>query len=111
MILTIIKKPIAPEWIISFEVPNAFSPDFGETEIQVFGAVGSGVEEYYLNVYSPFGKLVWSTSELEEGHPSGRWDGIFNDQMVPQGSYTWEAQVLFVNGETDFKQGTVTVLR
>ncbi len=105
-------RPIQPEWIVSFEVPNAISPDYGEPDVRTFGAVGSGVEEYILKVYSPFGNLIWHTDELDEGHPSGRWLGNDLDNTpVPQGAYSWEAEVLFVNGEKLRKQGTVTVLR
>jgi PKD repeat protein len=106
-----ISLPIEPEWITSFEVPNAFSPNYGDPAVRVFGAVGSGVETYYLRVYSPFGQLVWSTDELEEGQPSGRWDGVYNGQPVIQGSYTWEAWVRYVSGVEEMQKGTVTVLR
>lgn len=104
-------KVIEPEWITSFEVPNAMSPDFGDPAVQEFGAVGSGVEAYILKVYSPYGALLWSTDELDEGHPSGRWQGFYQNKRVPQGAYSWEAEVKFVNGVEIRKKGTVTVLR
>jgi PKD repeat protein len=106
-----ISLPIEPEWITSFEVPNAFSPDYGDPAVRQFGAVGSGVETYYLRVYSPFGQLVWSTDELDEGHPSGRWNGVYKGQPVVQGAYTWKAWVRYVNGVEEIQKGTVTVLR
>lgn len=106
-----ISLPIAPEWITSFEVPTAISPDYGDPVVREFGAVGSGVAEYYLRVYSPFGQLVWSTDVLDEGHPSGRWNGDYRNQPVPQGAYTWEAWVRYVNGVEEVRKGTVTVLR
>lgn len=107
-----IQKLVQPEWIVSFEVPNAFSPDYGEAAVRVFGAVGSGVASYSLRVYSPFGALVWSTNELSNDRPSGRWTGEYPDgKPVPQGAYTWEAQVEFVSGQRVHREGTVTVLR
>lgn len=106
-----LKRLIEPEWIVSFEVPNAMSPDYGGPSVREFGAVGSGVEEYRLDVYSPFGALIWSTDALDEGHPIGRWDGTYQDKPVPQGAYTWKAYVRFVNGEAFNRKGTVTVLR
>ncbi len=106
-----IAKPVEPEWITSFEVPTAFSPDYGEPVVRVFGAVGSGVESYKLSVYSPYGTLVWTTSALEAGSPTGRWDGIYDNSEAPQGVYSWEAEVLFVNGNSERKKGTVTLLR
>lgn len=106
-----IVKPVSPEWIVSFEVPNAVSPDFGDPAVRVFGAVGSGVVNYDLKVYSPYGVIVWSSSELEDGHPTGRWSGDYQGRPVPQGAYTWEARILFVNGDEVRKKGSVTVLR
>jgi PKD repeat protein len=107
-----VEKLVQPEWIVSFEVPNAFSPDYGEPAVRVFGAVGSGVLSYSLRVYSPYGALIWSTNELNEDQPSGRWSGEYPDgKQVPQGAYTWEAQVEFVSGQRIHKEGTVTVLR
>ncbi len=106
-----IVRPVAPEWIVSFEVPNAVSPDYGEPQVRVFGAVGSGVASYTLEVFSPFGQAIWRTSELEDGHPTGRWDGTHRGEPVQQGAYTWRAEVFFVNGEKRELRGTVTVLR
>lgn len=106
-----LERLIEPEWIVSFEVPNAMSPDYGGPSVLEFGAVGSGVEEYRLEVYSPFGALIWSTDALDEGHPIGRWDGMYQDKPVPQGAYSWKAYVRFVNGEAFYRKGTVTVLR
>ncbi len=106
-----ITKPIAPEWIGSFEVPNVISPNYGDRAIRIWGAVGSGVEDYELRVYSPFGNLIWLTSELSSGQPSGRWDGTRQGVAVPQGAYSWDARVTFADGREVRKRGSVTVLR
>lgn len=104
-------KPVSPESIASFEVPDAVSPDYGAAAVRVWGAVGSGVEAYYLRVYSPYGELVWQTESLAGDQPDGRWDGTINGEPVPQGAYSWEAQAKFLDGRVVRRIGTVTVLR
>lgn len=107
-----IVKPIAPEWLTEFFVPTAFAPESIGAEFGLFGAKGVGVASYSLSVYSPFGQLVYTTSELEEGRPTGRWDGrLPNGDLILQGAYTWRAKVTFVNENTRNLVGTVTVIR
>ena len=106
-----VRLPVEPEWIKSFEVPNAVSPGYGEPEVRQFGARGTGVREYLLRVYSPYGDLVWQTTDLEAGHPTGLWYGLHDGVPVPQGGYTWMAEVEFVDGEVRTLVGEVVVLR
>ncbi|MEM9929457.1 MAG: hypothetical protein AAF840_06545, partial [Bacteroidota bacterium] len=107
-----ITRPISPESIASFEVPDAVSPDYGAPAVRVWGAVGSGIEAYRLAVYSPYGELIWQTESLDEaGQPDGRWDGTINGAPVPQGAYSWEAAAKFMDGREVQQVGTVTVLR
>jgi PKD repeat protein len=106
-----ISKPIAPEWITTFYAPNALSPEYGDGEVKVFKPVGIGIVKYKMSVYSPWGEKVWSTDHLEKGSPSYAWDGMYNGSYVPQGAYSWIADVTFVNGFRKVFKGSVTVVR
>ncbi|TXF91235.1 PKD domain-containing protein [Neolewinella aurantiaca] len=108
-----IRKEIEPEWITTFFVPTAISPESGPDEVRSWGAKGFGVAEYTLEVFSKWGQIVYSTSELEDSSPTGRWDGRKpdSDEFILQGAYTWRASVLYVNGVRDSFVGTVTVVR
>ncbi|MEL6141079.1 MAG: hypothetical protein AAFU67_05630 [Bacteroidota bacterium] len=108
-----IARNVAPEWLTRFWVPRAFAPESTGFEYGQFGAKGVGVAEYTLNVFSPFGQLVFQTSELDGERPSGRWDGTYPDSndFVLQGVYTWRAIGKYVNGNPISRVGTVTVLR
>lgn len=108
-----LREEIAPEWITKFFVPNAISPESGPDEVRTWGAKGFGVRAYTLEVYSSYGQLIFSTSELEESQPKGRWNGRWADQsdFVLQGAYTWRASVEYVDGNTENFVGTVTVIR
>ena len=106
-------RPVTPEWITTYFAPNAFSPDYGLGKVNVFQPVGLGISEYEINVYSPYGKLVWHSTELEKGSPTGAWNGqMFNNgEAMPSGTYTWFARMRFDSGIARTAKGTVTLLR
>ncbi|NNE15104.1 MAG: PKD domain-containing protein [Saprospiraceae bacterium] len=98
-----------------FFVPNALSPDnnFGEFEVGIFKPKGSGIEEYELNIFAPWGDKIITLNKVENEQPIDYWDGRFKNEPVPQGSYLWTARIKFRRGGGDdvFRKGTVTVIR
>lgn len=106
-----IVKPVAPEWITTFFAPNALSPEYGEGDVSVFKPVGIGLAKYKISIYSPWGQTVWTSDKLENTSPSEVWDGTFKNTIVPQGAYSWVADVTFVNGIRRIYKGSVTVVR
>ncbi|MCB9019449.1 MAG: PKD domain-containing protein [Chitinophagales bacterium] len=104
-------QDIDPEWITTFYAPNAMTPGYGQGDIRVFRPVGIGIQEYDIAVYSPWGELVWHSTELVDHRPSGFWDGSYRGEIVPQGAYAWLARMRFVDGTIRVAKGTVTVLR
>ncbi|MEM6696811.1 MAG: PKD domain-containing protein [Bacteroidota bacterium] len=105
--------PISPEWVTTFYTPNAFAPSYGASEVGVFQPKGLGIQAYEISVYSPFGKLVWHSTALEENSPSEAWNGQYlnEGEDLPQGAYTWFARVTYLSGNTIERTGTVTILR
>jgi PKD repeat protein len=106
-----ITKPVAPEWITTFFAPNALSPEYGDGDVKVFKPVGVGLATYKITIYSPWGQAVWTSDKLENTSPSEVWDGTYNGSIVPQGAYSWIADVTFVNGTRKVYKGSVTVVR
>jgi PKD repeat protein len=104
-------KSIAPEWIATFFAPNAISQDYGEGLTRVFKPVGVGIEAYEISVYSPWGERVWLSTLLEDHQPAEAWDGTYKGQGVPQGAYSWIADVTFQNGTRKLYKGSVNVIR
>ncbi len=106
-------QPIEPEWITTFYAPNALSPGYGAEGVQVFKPVGIGLAEYRIAIYSPWGEQVWYSEALEEGQPAESWNGAKHNQgdILPQGAYTWRADLTFVNGVRRTEVGSVTLLR
>ena len=101
------------ERINTFYVPNALSPGqtFGNNEVGLFKPKGIGIESYELNIYSPWGDLIKTLNLVVEGSPKDYWDGTDEGEPVPQGAYLWKANINFLNGHSEFKQGTITVIR
>lgn len=104
-------KPISPEWITTFYAPNALAPEYGDELVSVFKPVGIGMKSYLIRIFSPWGKEVWRSSALDEGQPIEFWNGTMNGEQVPQGAYSWIAEIVFVNGQSKVYKGSVTVLR
>jgi PKD repeat protein len=100
--------------------PNAFTPDSGIPEVQLFKPKGVCIKEYKIEIYDKWGGLLWESDLLHEGQPAEGWDGTFRGQPVPQGSYVWKARAVFENGAIwegkeygtgKFPTGTVTLIR
>ena len=102
-------------------VPNAFSPSVSDAAFRTFKPVGINLSEYKLEVFSSWGNLVFTTALLENGQPAEGWDGTFEGQDMPTGTYIWRITARFSdqsywrgsdNGDGNTNtQGTVTLIR
>jgi PKD repeat protein len=81
---------IIPSDMKGLFVPNAFTPFAGEGDARVFRPRGVGLKEYEIELYSPYGQLLWRSDKLDEGRPAESWDGTFRGEMMPQDVYTWK---------------------
>jgi gliding motility-associated-like protein len=96
---------------ISF--PNAFNPKSNITTNSVFKIVGEfgGFKSYRLSIFNRWGQLLFDSEDPTEG-----WDGTYNGQESPAGTYVYSAY--FESFESDLKpslvvkkSGTITLLR
>lgn len=99
------------DFIYGFYVPNAFSPEFGEGDVQFFKPAGLGIKDYVIEVFAPWGQQLWQSSELDGEQPAAAWDGIYKGEVMPQGAYAWKVSVEYINGHREVLNGTVTLLR
>ncbi len=108
-----ISKEIEPEWIKTFYAPSALAPDHGDDIVKVFKPVGVGIAQYHISIFSPWGEKVWESTELDDnGSPTGAWDGSYKGKCVPQGAYTWRADIKWQDGNTEkVLVGSVMVVR
>jgi gliding motility-associated-like protein len=64
-------------------VPNAFTPMANSNN--VFRPVASDEFELTFSVFNRYGDLIFETNNIAVG-----WDGTFNGQLCPAGSYIWK---------------------
>jgi PKD repeat protein len=116
-------KIITPASMRGLFIPNAFTPGLANGDAALFKPKGVGLKAYEIQVYSPYGQLLWKSDRLEDGQPAEAWDGTYEGQLLPQDVYTWKvARAVFQDGsvwEGNFdagtgagkKIGTVTLIR
>lgn len=88
--------------------PNAFSPN-GDNLNDRFYPVGQLVQEFEMEIYDRWGKLIFISTEQ-----NGGWDGQYGGIPVPEGVYVWKARWNRQNlgqMESLSQTGSVTVIR
>jgi PKD repeat protein len=81
---------------IGLFVPNAIA--VGQGDAGVFKPTGVGIATYRALVFDKWGNQLWESTELVAGSPSEFWDGRYQGENVPQGSYVWQVEATFLNG-------------
>ena len=77
--------------------------------------------QYKIEVFSPWGNLLWASSQLIEGSPAEGWDGTYDGKDMITGVYIWTISARFKdntfwkgsdNGDGNRQtRGTVTLIR
>ncbi|MBL4703257.1 MAG: gliding motility-associated C-terminal domain-containing protein [Flavobacteriales bacterium] len=84
-------------------VPNMFSPN-GDASNDLFLVYGFGIAEVDFRIYNRWGGEVWNTSDINELQLTG-WDGTFNGEDQPTGTYVWKMTGTTVDGAAVSFQG------
>ena len=86
-------------------MPNAFSPN-GDGTNDILYAGGAGVSKIMLKIYNRWGVLLFETTDLQKG-----WDGKYNGQPQPVGTYVYYMNLTLLNGKEMLVKGNITLLR
>jgi gliding motility-associated-like protein len=88
-------------------IPTAFTPN-GDGINDVFKvAKHLNVKTLnYFEIYNRWGEKIFSTTNIEQG-----WDGSYNGEPVPNGSYSWQILITNYDNERIGKSGTIDVIR
>jgi hypothetical protein len=83
-------------------VPNAFVPESNIQGVNVFKPVGVDLKEYKVEVFDPWGQLLWESSLLDSnGRPVEGWNGRKQNGAIYQsGTYVWKISAVFIDGTT-----------
>jgi len=94
---------IAPEVFF----PAAFSPN-GDLTNDVFFGNGYNISSYHLYIYNRYGNVVYETDKYIEGVG---WDGRYEGVEQEMGTYVWQVQAGFGDGESFSATGNVILVR
>jgi len=85
--------------------PSAFTPD-GDGLNDEFMPQSLFVAEYELRIFNRWGEMIFYTDSLDHG-----WDGSLNGMALPQGNYTYSANVFDNLGNDLSTSGTIFLIR
>ncbi|MEM1357424.1 MAG: gliding motility-associated C-terminal domain-containing protein [Bacteroidota bacterium] len=80
--------------------PNAFSPngDGVNDAFTLYGGVPNVRQMLKLQIFDRWGSLVFQREGVEINNPGVGWDGNRQGQLAPVGTYTYAAEILFLDG-------------
>ncbi len=89
------------------DLPNAFSPGSGTSINDKLMITKRGlVELKSWQIFNRWGERVFTTQDINEG-----WDGRFNNEPQPLGTYVYVIEAFTSTGKRFYKQGNVTLVR
>lgn len=85
--------------------PTAFTPN-GDNLNDLFSVFGQYVVDFEIKIFNRWGELLYTSTALDQG-----WDGTFRGNPMPEGTYTFVADITDRVGRSFQKSGTVLLLR
>jgi gliding motility-associated-like protein len=104
---TITHKLVVEDDVMLF-VPNTFTPN-GDELNNAFRWVILGINEseFHIEIWNRWGQLIWESQD-----PYSYWDGTYNGQLVPDGSYSWVIQATNkLNAGKKAFVGTINIIK
>ena len=86
-------------------IPNLFTPN-GDGINDYFTVSITNMLTYHLDVFNRLGKKLFASDSM-----SNRWDGNYQGQPVPIGTYYYVVEGLTINGDKLKQSGYVAVVR
>jgi len=88
-----------------FFIPNAFTPN-NDGKNDVWKVYGSSIRDLEVKIFSQWGQIVFSSKD-----PQGGWDGYYGGKPAPIGPYIYVVKVVFTDGKSLTRKGTVSLIR
>lgn len=85
--------------------PTAFTPN-GDNLNDHFDVNGHYIVDFELSIFNRWGELMYTTTDIGEG-----WDGVYKGNPMPEGTYTFIANITDRAGRQFKKSGSVLLLR
>lgn len=91
-------------------IPNAFTPDADGLN-ETFSVRGRGASVKSMRIFDRWGKMVYEAGNLQLNDSKSGWDGTFNGQKAPTGTYVYVTELVCDTGEPFIRKGSVTLIR
>src|SRR5690606_3540761 len=86
-------------------IPDIFSPNLDNKNDRLF-VMGNGIYRSDLTIYDRFGTKIFEyTPEIPY------WDGTIKGRQAEPGVYTYVANIVFIDGSTEFLKGQIKLVR
>lgn len=85
--------------------PGAFTPN-GDALNDIFTVQGYYIAEFEMDIFNRWGELMFTTNNMANG-----WDGNYKNNPMPEGTYTFVANIIDDVGRTFKRSGTLVLLR
>ncbi|MEO8764745.1 MAG: gliding motility-associated C-terminal domain-containing protein [Ginsengibacter sp.] len=86
-------------------LPNAFTPN-GDGLNDIFRVkYPFTVQRFRLTIFNRFGQKIFETTDINKG-----WDGSYQNQKQPVGSYVWVVQLVGVDSLEQTSKGLITLI-
>lgn len=97
------------KYMFSSDLPDAFSPGTTPGVNDTLYIRGWGIDEILeFRIYNRWGELLW---ENTSGDPNEGWDGKFNDEYVPPGTYVITARTRSIDDENGVQHDSEPIYR
>jgi gliding motility-associated-like protein len=94
----------------SFFIPTGFTPN-GDGLNDRFYILGGGATIKNIRIYNRWGKLMYQRQNIQVNDGSQGWDGAFEGQPQPTGSYVYMATLTCYDGSVFEYKGSITLIR
>ncbi len=96
---------VVARYIYRIYVPTAFTPnnDGLNDRLEFFGLSGNSAE---ISIFNRWGQQIHFTNNLSTG-----WNGYVNNDIAPEGAYTYEIKFTSPDGEEIFQVGTFALIK
>jgi len=89
-------------------IPSSFTPNNNGIN-DVFMAYSDGVVDFHMYIFDRWGETLFESSDISQG-----WDGTYNGNVIPQGSYIYRVDYsyyTFLELQKRSQYGIVTLIR
>jgi gliding motility-associated-like protein len=93
-------------------IPNIFSPNGDQVnDVFLIGAGPTLDEISILTIFDRWGNMVFQTEHFKANDPQFSWDGKKNGQLLNPGVFVFQLEAVFIDGSTEERSGSVTLIR